>query len=164
MRRPLAALAALVALTALSWASLSAVMLVAPLGLLAIALVLQLLFEAVKWLVRRDPASRKSVARAAAWLAFCVVASLAMGGAHRARVRHTERALRPIIDALERHRQRTGAYPAALRELVPADLPALPGEPCAYSTREQGYSLTFMTFGMNHHSWDAREQAWHDWD
>lgn len=60
-------------------------------------------------------------------LAGSVVTTIVAGSAiEAAQVERTERVGDTIIAALARHRERTGAYPRALAELVPSELPSVP--------------------------------------
>ncbi len=71
-----------------------------------------------------------------------------------------------IIAALESVRRETGAYPAALEELVPSYLEVLPldpeGEPFGYHLTEQGYELDFQYVGpgINHCVYTPRAAEW----
>jgi hypothetical protein len=60
-------------------------------------------------------------------------------------------ACRPIIESLEAYHAANGEYPAALADLVPGTIAALPdqvnGAPIVYVRTSEGYTLSFSYIG-----------------
>jgi hypothetical protein len=102
--------------------------------------------------------------------AACVVLIGLNATSLRYQTARLERRLEPVIHALGEHRRATGAFPHTLRALVPRHLTTVPG--CSgwpemsviYTADADRYSLTCLTWGFNHHSYDSQTGRWRDWD
>ena len=75
-------------------------------------------------------------------------------------------AVKPLMEQLDKYREGTHQYPASLVQLGLARIPKCPGNPMPvmYHLKERGYTLTCITFGFNHHTYESWTGKWRNWD